>query len=816
MARRRSIALLVDYLGGEYQSGLYRGIESAAEAHDVNLLVVPGRSLADPQGAEALQNDVYEHFGSSCTDGVILASGTLGIYSGPGPLRALCERLGARRCFSIGVNLPGVPSVVVSNRRAMQAVVRHMIDVHGCRRIAHIRGPSASEEAQQRLDGYADALRERAIPFDPDLVEEGNFWMNGGASAAEALLDRAGKLDAMVAANDYMLVGALGVLRGRGLRVPKDLLVAGFDDAPQARIANPSFTTVGQPLMGLARIAVETLLACLDGATVPECIEVEVDVVTRQSCGCERHPANATTMDVPARVRGDEPRRSRPTTLRDQLLLLAPLAASKLPDFAERLLAAIEEEVSGARGRFLAVLDDVLEGLQPHGEAIVQFNALIDELRASYPRWEALWREAADLVCVSVYRSGEVALNHSNAVTERVRQAAERMSSALSHAALAEALREVLPFLDLRSGSVALYEDETRQQLRPLFLFCEPLTCRNQDHPFPSERLAVEGFFPEDRRWSHVVLPLPFGREHFGVAVVEAGADAAVYRMLRGEISGALKGAALHSAVVRQIALRESAEREQLHRETRIAQQIQTAILPRTISVEGLDLAGAMAPATEVGGDYYDVLPTHGGCWIGVGDVMGHGLLAGLLTLMIQGMVAGIVQVDGSAPPRKLLAALNAAFFGNLNDRLLREEHATLLLMKYARDGVLTFAGYHEQVIVFRVNTGLCERLRTQGVWLGVVSDVASMTHDCSTTLSDGDLLVLYTDGVVEALDAHDEEFGIDRLCAIIEAHGADPVAQICSAVLAAVERWAAVQVDDRSILVGRYSARAAAVSTST
>jgi serine phosphatase RsbU (regulator of sigma subunit) len=542
---------------------------------------------------------------------------------------------------------------------------------------------------------------------------------------------------------------------------------------------------------------------------------VEVEVVTRQSCGCEPHPANAMMTDVPARVRGDEPRRPCPTTLREQVPILAPFAAAKVPDLADRLLAAVEKEVSGARGRFLAVLDDVLEGLQPHGEAMVELNAVIDGLRASYPRWEALWREAAELVCVAVYRSGEVALNHTNAVTERVRQAAERMSSALSHAALAEALREVLPFLGLRSGSVALYEDETRQQLRPLFLFCEPLTGRLQDQPFPSELLAVEGFFPEDRRWSYVVLPLPFGREHFGVAVVEGGADAAVYRMLRGEIAGALKGAALHSAVVRQIALRESAEREQLHRETRIARQIQTAILPRTISVEGLDLAGAMAPATEVGGDYYDVLPTQGGCWIGVGDVMGHGLLAGLLTLMIQGMVAGIVQVDGGAAPRKLLAALNAAFFRNLSDRLLREEHATLLLMKYERNGVLTFAGYHEQVIVFRVSSGVCERLRTQGVWLGVVSDITSMTHDCSTTLSDGDLLILYTDGVVEALDAHDEEFGIDRMCAIIEAHRADPVAEICSAVLAAVERWAAVQVDDRSILVGRYSAPTATMSTS-
>jgi serine phosphatase RsbU (regulator of sigma subunit) len=214
-----------------------------------------------------------------------------------------------------------------------------------------------------------------------------------------------------------------------------------------------------------------------------------------------------------------------------------------------------------------------------------------------------------------------------------------------------------------------------------------------------------------------------------------------------------------------------------------------------------------MAPAVEVGGDYYDVLPTNGGCWIGVGDVTGHGLLAGLLTLMIQGMVAGMVQVDQGSTPSKLVAALNAALFSNLRNRMLREEQATLLLMKYRRDGALTFAGYHEQVLILRRASGICERLRTQGVWLAAVPDIGPVTRDCATTLSDGDLLVLYTDGVVEALDAHDEEFGIGRLCAIVEAHRTEPVDRICAAVLVAVERWAAVQADDRTILVGRYSA---------
>ncbi|MGH7434924.1 MAG: PP2C family protein-serine/threonine phosphatase, partial [Polyangiaceae bacterium] len=121
---------------------------------------------------------------------------------------------------------------------------------------------------------------------------------------------------------------------------------------------------------------------------------------------------------------------------------------------------------------------------------------------------------------------------------------------------------------------------------------------------------------------------------------------------------------------------------ERLQKEIQLAQRIQTSILPVTPSVVDLTIAAKMVPTSEVGGDYYDVLPVEGGCWIGIGDVAGHGLDAGLMMLMTQSIVAGLVARDPAASPRDVLCTLNEVLFDNIHNRLKRDDHATLTLLR--------------------------------------------------------------------------------------------------------------------------------------
>jgi phosphoserine phosphatase RsbU/P len=243
-----------------------------------------------------------------------------------------------------------------------------------------------------------------------------------------------------------------------------------------------------------------------------------------------------------------------------------------------------------------------------------------------------------------------------------------------------------------------------------------------------------------------------------------------------------------------------------LEKELDIARQIQTSILPRTMQVEGLDIAAQMLPADEVGGDYYDVIPNSKGCWMGIGDVTGHGLNAGLVMLMTQSIMAALANADSTASPTDLLRSLNAVLFENIRKRLLQDDHVTLTLLRYKRDGEIVFAGAHEDILVCRAD-GTCDVMLTPGPWVGAMKDISRVTRDSTFQLRDGDVMLLHTDGVTESMNAQREEFGSKRLREVLASSRNDPPREIGNQILQAVRDWSQQQRDDITLVVARYSA---------
>jgi sigma-B regulation protein RsbU (phosphoserine phosphatase) len=280
-----------------------------------------------------------------------------------------------------------------------------------------------------------------------------------------------------------------------------------------------------------------------------------------------------------------------------------------------------------------------------------------------------------------------------------------------------------------------------------------------------------------------------------------------VYELLRELVSAALHGAELMRRVAHEAAEREKAEKQRLEQELSIATRIQTSILPRDLTVRGLEIAATMLPATEVGGDYYDVLPTGQGCWIGIGDVAGHGLRPGLVMMMLQSVVAALVRSTPEATPRELLRVVNAVIYDNVRERLQQDEHATLSLIRYHADGQLLLAGAHEDMLVLRADSGKVEVVPTLGTWVGATRDIAEATQDTPYRLRDGDVLVLYTDGVIEAANGSGEQFGVERLVRELERGAARPAFEIRDQLCSAVTEFMKEQHDDIALLVARYRA---------
>ncbi|MFD3516382.1 LacI family DNA-binding transcriptional regulator [Streptomyces sp. NPDC058657] len=177
----------------------------------------------------------------------------------------------------------GLPYVDCDNRGGARDAVRHLVSL-GRHTIAHIAGPLDQTSAVDRLDGYRDAL----LVTGPELVAEGAFTEESGARATAELLDRCPGLDAVFAANDLMASGALRTLRERGLRVPQDVAVVGFDDmASVVERTEPALTTVRQDVEEMGRLMVRLLMRMLaDGgsrAVVPESVITPTELVRRAS-----------------------------------------------------------------------------------------------------------------------------------------------------------------------------------------------------------------------------------------------------------------------------------------------------------------------------------------------------------------------------------------------------------------------------------------------------------------------------------------------------------------------------------------------------
>src|SRR5690242_13867547 len=159
----------------------------------------------------------------------------------------------------------GTPRLCVDNHLGAYEATRHLIRL-GHRRIAHIQGPLKYQVSHDRYQGYCDALKEDGISLDPALVLEGDFMPSTGRACTHAFLDLPAwkRPTAIFAGSDYMAYAAISAIEQRGLRVPDDVEVVGFDDNPSSAHMEPALTTVRQPFYEMGRRACELLLALVD------------------------------------------------------------------------------------------------------------------------------------------------------------------------------------------------------------------------------------------------------------------------------------------------------------------------------------------------------------------------------------------------------------------------------------------------------------------------------------------------------------------------------------------------------------------------
>jgi DNA-binding LacI/PurR family transcriptional regulator/serine phosphatase RsbU (regulator of sigma subunit) len=815
--------LLLDWLESEYQGRLFEGVAAAAAERGASVLCFAGGALRSPHLHGSERNLVYELAGPANVDGLIVLSGALVNMVGQQRLARYLERYKPLPLASIGVALPTIPSVLVDNAAGMRAALLHLIEVHGHRRIAFIRGPGVNEEAERRYRVYREVLAEHGLALNLALITMGDFGQASGIAAVRTLLDeRRLALDAIVAASDTMAIGATEALLARGLNVPRDVAVVGFDDLVAARFASVPLTTVRQPLTTLGACAVELLLSQLNGEVAVSQTLLDAELVVRQSCGCApsvetggARPELAST--APTLVEGL--RRALPALVVEIEQALRPLPRDFDRALVARWVEAFTDELSSPGEAFVTALDEALRAWTARDVAVEAWQHALALLRSytscwaeagpeMYQRSERLLQQAQLLIGYA--RERVQAQKHIR--VDRWATLARRLGESLSNVSDAPHLRAALdahlPQLGISTCHVGLFDGPQRAQLRTLYALSiesPERAAETLDGLFPAEQLFPDTAVPA-RCQTLLVQPLSTDTQRLGVLVTELGPISGfLYELLRDHVSAALKTLHLHERIAHEVSRRELAELEQHHAEESIAAQLQTWTLPQDAEIDGLRVAAAMLPARSPGGSYYDVIQTNGQSWIAFGDVTGAGLTTSFIAVMLQSVVSTIIRRGHDDGPASVIVAAMEVLSETVQRRSAQAEQVALAVMRYEPSGGLTFAQAGQDIVVYRAASRQCEVLEAVSAALGSESG-ASLTNR-KTTLRDGDVVLLCSAGILLAESRFGEVFGRDGLVRELGGIQDEPVEVMLEHLIETVRAWEPQQRDDVTLLVARHGA---------
>ena len=270
----RTIGLIIPDISNPYYPSIVRGVEDEAQAQGYTII------LANTYRSKEKITKYLNVFREKRVDGIIFTGGGV-------------ARDAADENFFEQSNIAAVvigksrnaklPSVQVNNVQAAREACEYLIQ-KGHKKIATITGPGNSITAVDRLEGYYQALKHNGIEIREELIIQGNFEFDSGYQAVDVLLEKDKDITAIFAHNDMMAIGAMKALAEKGLRVPDDIAIIGFDNIPLSLYVTPGLSTVTVPVYEMGRTSMKILADLLAKVEVSRITTLPTKLTLRQSC----------------------------------------------------------------------------------------------------------------------------------------------------------------------------------------------------------------------------------------------------------------------------------------------------------------------------------------------------------------------------------------------------------------------------------------------------------------------------------------------------------------------------------------------------
>jgi signal transduction histidine kinase/DNA-binding LacI/PurR family transcriptional regulator len=548
------------------------GMIDATRKHDVNLVTFVGHIVGMDQ-----RNVVYDLARGNRLDGLIIWKAGLVMALTEAEIETFAKQYGVP-VVTLEGRLAGAPCVSYENYLGMRKATEHLLEAHGYRRIGFLGMYEHHKGFEDRYRGYQDAMEDHGTPIEPTLVRP---WFppeklplaRVEEQTLNEYLDEALALgmEAVIGMADVTALQVQRKLQERGIRVPEEIAVVGFDDTYESHIVTPPMTTVKAPFYELGYAAVETLLDLLAGRSVPELVTVPSTLMVRQSCGCQdpyvaavatkpEHPPTTSPVSVTTLVQPEIASAMAEAAQASGIKRIQPEVESLLEQFATELAS---EQPKG----FLNGLEQALRRSATTVEELSRWHDVISALRRHVlprlihdseksRRAEDLLQQAQVLVSRIAEQTQMLRSLEARQKEMRFQEVGLSLITTLDVSALVDTLVSRLPDQGIPSCYLALFENpkpyrypDPAPEWARLILAYDPQERTHLGWPgqrFPARQLIPDELWPQDRACSFVLLSLHFQEEQMGFVLFESGSrSGSMYETLRTQISSALKGALL-------------------------------------------------------------------------------------------------------------------------------------------------------------------------------------------------------------------------------------------------------------------------------
>lgn len=296
--QRKIIGVILSEADADYQTKLIEGIELQAKAFDYDVLVFS--TFIKTGCSEEWQfgeKNIYNMINFSLLDGIIIVPDTMHLGDSAERVAEKIRREFKGPVVSAEIAADGFFRVASDNTEPVKKIVSHLIEVHKLTDIAFVTGTKGHPHAEQRLEGYYEALVEHDLPIDSSRVYYGDFWYSCGEPIVEQLLSDGRPLpQAIACASDTTAIGVAEALRKRGIRVPEDVAVTGYDSVPAGGHYSPCITSAVIPSRNTGAQAVDYIHSRLNGLNYSDKAHSSIDISIGQSCGCSSCRSDVSTV----------------------------------------------------------------------------------------------------------------------------------------------------------------------------------------------------------------------------------------------------------------------------------------------------------------------------------------------------------------------------------------------------------------------------------------------------------------------------------------------------------------------------------------